>query len=114
MATPVTVLDPVSLGVTPGMPEQPDSVRAHQANTIVQEMRTGEAPFIRSCCDNTGFSQSLLTDFEEPVNPTYYVVPFGINRGAVMLSVMAVKIAVNFVMFALVGDDALQPSPSSE
>jgi hypothetical protein len=43
-----------------------------------------------------------------------YVVPAGISRGELILSTIALKIAVSLVRFWLLGAVASQPSPSSE
>jgi hypothetical protein len=89
-------------------------MRTHDTSTIVQEIRTGGLPSFRSSRVVTRFSQTLLPDSLGKVKPTFYVVPLGISRGELMLSVIARKIAVSFVRFWFVGAVASQPDPSSE
>ena len=89
-------------------------MRTHVASTIVQEIRTGGTPFVRSSRVVTRFSQTLLPDSLQEVKPTFYVVPLGISRGELILSTIARKIAVSLVRFWLLGAVAWQPWPSSE
>ena len=97
--------DAAGIDVVPGTLEQPERRSAHETNKIELAMRTECSPLF-------GHLARLKAVFQ--VLHSLYVVPFGISLGELRLFVMARKMAVNFVMFWLLGALAWQPAPSSE